>query len=164
MDLFIFRHAWAEERDTARWPDDGLRPLTDAGSERFAQMVGKLAGRDVAPGIVATSPLVRCRQTAELLAGGVLIAPEVVVLDALAPGSDREALIEWTAAKSAEHDQIAWVGHAPDVDMLAAVLIGDGDAWIRFAKGAVAAIRFDGPPQAGGGELRWLITAKVLGC
>lgn len=164
MELFIFRHAWAEQRDDSRWPDDGLRPLSEAGRERFAAMVGKLACRDVAPGIVATSPLVRCRQTTEVLAEGLLMAPEVVELDALRPGSDRDALLEWTAAKAAEHEQIAWVGHAPDVDMLAAALIGDGDAWIRFAKGAVAAIRFGETVQTGGGELRWLATAKLLGC
>ena len=35
---------------------------------------------------------------------------------------------------------------------------------IRFAKGAVAAIRFDREPTVGNGELQWLATAKLLGC
>jgi phosphohistidine phosphatase SixA len=54
--------------------------------------------------------------------------------------------------------------HAPDVGRLAAALIGQPEGQIRFAKGAVAAIRFDGPAIAGNGELQWLVTAKVLGC
>ena len=47
---------------------------------------------------------------------------------------------------------------------MAAALIGQPDGLIRFAKGAIAAIRFDGPLVLGGGELQWLVTAKVLGC
>ena len=164
MDLYIIRHAWAEERDAARWPDDGLRPLTGAGRKRFAEMVGKLAERGVAPGLVATSPLVRCRQTAEILAEGLPSRPEVVELAALEPGSDLDALVAWTAARAEDHDQFGWVGHAPDVDRLCAALIGGDEAWIRFAKGAVASVRFEGPPETGSGELRWLVTAKILGC
>ena len=41
---------------------------------------------------------------------------------------------------------------------------GRGRSGIRFGKGAICAIRFEGPPQLGGGQLRWLATAKVLGC
>ncbi len=164
MDLFVFRHAWAEERDAGRWPDDGLRPLTAAGRERFARMVDRLGDRGVVPSIVATSPLVRCRQTADLLADGMSHTLKVVELDALAPGSNRQALLKWTVAASTDHDQIAWVGHSPDVDLLVAVLIGDGNGWIRFAKGAVAGLRFEDAVCPGGGELRWMVTAKLLGC
>ena len=45
MILYIIRHAWAEEADEARWPDDGRRPLTKAGRKRFAQVVETLAER-----------------------------------------------------------------------------------------------------------------------
>jgi len=164
MDLYIIRHAWAEDRDAERWPDDGLRPLTDAGCERFAKVVGKLAERGVSPGLLATSPLVRCRQTADILSEVLPGRPEVVELPALEPGSDLEALTDWTAARAEDHGEIGWVGHAPDVDRLCAALVGGDEAWIRFAKGAVAAVRFEGPPEIGSGELRWLATAKVLGC
>jgi hypothetical protein len=39
-----------------------------------------------------------------------------------------------------------------------------GETAIRFAKGAVACIAFDGEVVRGAGELQWLVTAKVLGC
>jgi hypothetical protein len=47
---------------------------------------------------------------------------------------------------------------------MTAALIGSPDGLVRFAKGAIAAIRFDGPLVLGGGELQWLVSAKVLGC
>jgi len=62
-----------------------------------------------------------------------------------------------------KHQQIAWVGHAPDVNRLAAAMIGDGESVLHFSKGSVAAIEFDDIPALGAGELRWLVTAKVLG-
>lgn len=164
MDLYIIRHAWAGHYGDPEWPEDRLRPLTEEGKQRFAQMVTKLVKRGFTPGLVATSPLVRCRQTAEIVAGGVPGDPEVVELDDLMPGGKLKALLQWTAAQSRRHQQIAWVGHAPDVGRLAAELIGEADGWIRFAKGAAAALRFDGLPEIAGGELRWLVTAKVLGC
>jgi phosphohistidine phosphatase len=164
MDLYIIRHAWAGHYGDPQWPDDARRPLTDEGKARFAQMIRKLAGRGFAPELIATSPLTRCRQTAEIVAEFVPGGAEPVELEELMPGSDLEGLLRWTAKRAAQYAQIAWVGHAPDVGRLTAALIGQPDGWIRFGKGSVAAVRFYEPPEAGQGELRWLVTAKLLGC
>ena len=163
MKLYIVRHAWAGHFGDPDWPDDFQRPLSDKGSERFAGVVEKLVERGFAPEVVATSPLVRCRQTAERIVQGMDSRPELVELDELRPGSDLEALVRWTAEQSEEHQSVAWVGHAPDVGRLTAALIGQA-GWIRLAKGGVAAVRFYDTPEIGGGELRWLVTAKMLGC
>ncbi len=164
MNLFIVRHAWAADRDDSQWPDDDLRPLTDEGRQRFAKVTVALISRGLELGIIGSSPLVRCRQTAAVLAETLPSKPEIVELDELRPGSDLDRLLRWTARQAKQHDSIAWVGHAPDVDELAAALIGQPTGRIRFSKGAVASIEFDGPPAAADGELRWLVTAKVLGC
>jgi len=164
MDLYIVRHAWADHDDTSAWPDDSLRPLNEAGQQRFARMVKKLVKTGFSPGIIATSPLVRCRQTADLAAAGVKGHPQVVQCDALAPGSDLGGMLRWTARHARDFDAVAWVGHAPDVGHLAGLLTGGGEESMAFAKGAVAAIRFAELPEIGSGELRWLVTAKVLGC
>jgi phosphohistidine phosphatase SixA len=162
MLLYIVRHAWAEERDAARFPNDDLRPLTGEGKKRFAKMVERLLDGGFRPILVATSPLVRCRQTADIMLKHLANEAKLVELDALRPGSDLAELIRWTAEQ--QGDAIAWVGHAPDVTDLAAALIGDGAAAIRFAKGAAAAIEFASEVAAGKGELNWLATAKLLGC
>lgn len=161
MILYIVRHAWAGERDSERYPDDDLRPLTPEGSKRFERFVKKLSKRGVAPAIIATSPLVRCRQTADILAERLRGAPPIVELDALAPSSRLEPLLRWNAEQS-HHAEVAWVGHAPDVEELAATLIGDMQARMRFAKGSVAAIDCT-PGESGFGTLLWLASAKLLG-
>ena len=164
MDLYIIRHAWAGHYGDPGWPSDFERPLTPEGTKRFAVVVEKLVERGFAPEIIATSPLVRCRQTAEVAAAGLANKPDVVLLDELEPGSDLRGLLDWTLKQTETVDQVAWVGHAPDVGHLTAELIADGSAWIRFAKGATAAIRFEEEIAPGEGELRWLATAKLLGC
>lgn len=162
MKLYIVRHGLAGEHGDPDYPDDRLRPLTEEGRKRFAKTIEHLADAGFEPQIVATSPLVRCRQTAEILLDQIRGKPKLVELSALEPGSDVHALVQWSNEQ--ERDEIVWVGHAPDVSDLAAALVSDrGGCAIRFAKGAVACIAFDGDMARGAGELQWLVTAKVLG-
>lgn len=164
MKLYVVRHAWAAESSDADWPDDDLRPLTDEGRRRFATVVKQLAALGVKPSVIATSPLKRCVETAELLADGIDGHPEIVQLDRLRPGCELDGLLNWTSLRAKSEEEIAWVGHAPDVGWLTSAMIGIDNGTIHFAKGTAAFIRFDGPVARGSGELRWLATAKVLGC
>ncbi len=163
-ELYIIRHAWAEDLDMFRWSTDWERPLTAAGRRRFMAVAAQLVERGFQPEIIATSPLIRCRETADIMADVVGNNPPVVELAALQPGSDLGALLDWTAGEARRYEHVAWVGHAPDVGRMAAWLTAASAGEMRFAKGAVAAIRFGGRPAAGQGELRWFVTAKVLGC
>jgi phosphohistidine phosphatase len=162
MFLYIVRHAWAYEHGDPRWPDDSKRPLEAEGAERFRRVVELLAARDFAPEVIATSPYLRCRQTADIVAAGTPQSPGVVDLPALTPGSDFEELMKWSRKQKVA--SICWVGHSPDVERLAAALISDGgDANVRFAKGSVAAIKIQSELERGAGELHWHATAKLLG-
>ncbi|QDU87365.1 Phosphohistidine phosphatase SixA [Pirellulimonas nuda] len=159
MKLYIARHAWAGSYGDPAWPDDSERPLEPGGAERYAKLVARLAERGMAPERVASSPLVRCVQTAEVLADQTQHRPEIERLDALAPGVELDSLLEWTGRSQAD---AAWVGHNPDVEHLVALLIGQSGA-VRFAKGAIASLLFEGPVRPGAGVLQWHVTAKVLG-
>jgi phosphohistidine phosphatase len=162
MRLYIVRHAFAGQHGDPRYPDDALRPLTKKGRGRFRRVVKKLAKRGFAATLVATSPLVRCRQTAEVIVDNISPRPELVEQDDLQPGSRLEELVAWSNEQGGE--EIAWVGHAPDVDRFLAALVGGRDGALVFAKGAVAAMDFDDEIVIGQGELRWFVTPKVLGC
>jgi phosphohistidine phosphatase len=164
VHLYIIRHAWAGHAGDPDWPDDDQRPLTKEGKARFAEVVRKLVKRGFAPQYIASSPLARCLQTAELVAAGTPGKPPLVPRDELRPGGDWRQLLRWTAQQASQCEELAWVGHAPDVGQMTAELIGAQSEAIDFAKGAVAALWFDEAPQPRGGELRWLVTAKLLGC
>lgn len=160
MFLFIARHAWAGTYGDPAWPNDSLRELTPDGIQRYRRVVQALSERGFAPEHIATSPLVRCRQTAEIIAEETHASPTLEEVDALAPGSDLPALIEWSADRTGD---VCWVGHNPDVEWLTAALIGRGGAQLRFAKGSIAAVQFDFEPTPAEGLLYWHLTAKALG-
>lgn len=160
MIVYVVRHAWAEDRDQAAFPNDDLRPLTAKGIKRFRRVVKRLVKRGFNPRRLATSPLVRCRQTADLIAQYAPHGPSPAELEGLKPGSRLDPLLAWTA--ECHEGDVAWVGHAPDVEELTAALIGGPPAGLHFAKGAVAAIEFPGKLAAGQGQLLWLATAELL--
>ena len=162
MRLYLVRHAWAGERGDPRWPNDAERPLTADGKERFKAVAKKLAARGFAPPIIATSPYVRARQTAEILVKVLDGKTELVDLPALEPEADWGAAVEWAAGR--DEDEIALVGHMPSLGELAAALVGASPGGIDLKKGAAAAIDFESRPAAGKGSLHWLVTAKILDC
>jgi phosphohistidine phosphatase len=160
--LFIIRHAYAGQHGDPRYPDDSLRPLTPEGAKQFRKAMKKLAERGLEIDIIATSPLVRCCQTAQIVRERLESQPELVELGALQPGSDLAALIEWS--NNQPHERLAWVGHAPDVDQLAGALLGAPAQAISFRKGAIAQIDFEAEVAPGGGELRYFLAPAELGC
>lgn len=159
MRVYIVRHAWTPEADEVIWPDDGQRPLTPEGQKRFDLLAKKLMKRGFAPAAIASSPLVRCRQTAHILLDRLDNAPSLTLLDALAPGASLVDVLPWL-----EHHEptasVCLVGHAPDVSTLVSDMIGGGH--VPFNKGAVACVEFESTAVAGAGELRWFVNAKLL--
>ena len=67
MDLYLVRHAIAEDRDHARWPDDADRPLSAKGIERFEREARGLATLVPDVDILLASPFSRAWHTAEIL-------------------------------------------------------------------------------------------------
>lgn len=160
MQLFIARHAWAGEFGDPAWPDDSQRPLEPGAEERFGHVLKMLSERGFRPARIATSPYVRCRQTAELMVQHLRPRPTLENHPALAPGALLGPLLEWLAR--APSSDACWVGHNPDVGDLVGELIGQS-ATVRFAKGSVACLKFQGEIAPRAAQLVWHVTAKVLG-
>src|SRR6266851_7136590 len=121
-EIYLIRHGLAEERGDA-WPDDAKRPLTDEGMSRLRKQVRGLARLGVSVDLILTSPLVRARQTAEIVAGGLHPQPHVTTLDSLTPeGSCADVIAD--LGKHARRSRLALVGHEPGIGELAARLIG----------------------------------------
>ena len=158
-ELYLIRHGIAEARGDA-WPDDAKRPLTEDGISRLKKEARGLARLNVAFDVILTSPLVRTRQTAEVFAGALDSRPALVNAESLAPGGTYAALVA-DLEKHARKHSIALVGHEPGIGELAARLIGSRHP-IEFKKGAVCRIDLDEVPPSGPGDLRWMLTPKIL--
>ncbi len=157
MRLYLIRHAVAEPRET--WTsDDSSRPLTRKGV-RSAQRVASALGRmGLDPGVVITSPYVRCAQTADILAEALRSPGLVDHDDRLEPGFGPRALADVLSGRQG-HDEVVLVGHEPDMSDVVAALTGGSR--VDFKKGAVARIDLYAldPPA---GLLAWLAPPSVL--
>ena len=158
-ELYLVRHGLAEEGGEA-WPDDSKRPLTDQGMSRIRRSSRALARLGVPLDLVLTSPLVRTRQTAELLAAGFSPRPPVVNADGLAPGGTPTSMAA-EIEKHGRRPRIAIVGHEPGIGEFAAWLIGARSP-LAFKKGAICRIDVDAGTMRGAGMLRWFLTPKIL--
>jgi phosphohistidine phosphatase len=161
MDLYLVRHAIAEDRDPMRWPDDGDRPLSAKGVERFEREARGLATLVPTVDISLASPYVRAWHTAEILADEAKW-PAPVRADALR--SERTAEESFAAIEAARGaESIAAVGHEPNLSELASLcVLGTVDLPVEVKKGAVIALTFEDEIAPGGGYLRWLLPPKAL--
>jgi phosphohistidine phosphatase len=158
-ELYLIRHGLAEERGDA-WPDDNKRPLTEDGMSRMRKQARGLARLGLTLDIVLTSPLVRARQTAEIVASALDPRPTLTTIESLAPDGTYQALMA-DLEKHTRKARIALVGHEPDLGELAARLIGTRHA-IEFKKGAACRIDVTALPPGGPGALRWFLPPRVM--
>lgn len=159
IELYLVRHGIAAERGDA-WPDDAKRPLTDEGVRRLRKIAAGLSAIDARFDLILTSPLVRARQTAEVLAARMTPQPPIVTTEALSPGAAHAALLD-ELAKQTRRRRIALVGHEPGLGVLASRLIGLRQA-LAFKKGAIARIDVAALPPTGPASLQWFLTPKLL--
>src|SRR6478672_8046810 len=115
-ELYLVRHGLAEERGEA-WPDDAKRPLTEDGIDRMRKAARGLARLGAVIDVVLTSPLVRARQTADIVAGAIEPRPSLVNAESLAPSGTYAAVVA-ELEKHAKKTRIALVGHEPNIGEL----------------------------------------------
>jgi phosphohistidine phosphatase len=155
------RHAIAFDRDRNRWRDDADRPLSPAGMRRARKAAAGLKKWSARPDRLLTSPLVRARQTAQILTD-VAGWPQAEATPELSPGEPALALLALLGKSRSKLTAV--VGHQPDLShLLGACLLGGGGALpIEMKKNAVACVSFAGRAQAGHAALSWLATPKML--
>lgn len=157
-ELYLIRHGVAEERGDS-WPDDAKRPLTDEGRERMRKAARGLVKMGIRFDVLVTSPFLRTRQTAEIVAAAYNEAPPIVAIESLAPGGSIQSVMA-DLERQARRSRVAIVGHEPGIGELAARLAGARYP-IEFKKGAVCRIDVKTFP-AGPGRLRWFLTSRML--
>ena len=161
MDLLIVRHAIAYDRDPHRWREDADRPLSPAGIRRARKAAAGLKQLTLRPDRLLTSPLVRAKQTAQIL---VDIAgwPTPEEIPELSPGEPALAVLTLLARQRTKLTAV--VGHQPGLGQLlgTCLLGGGGSLPIEMKKNAVACVSFEGKPRPGHAALKWLATPRML--
>jgi phosphohistidine phosphatase len=155
LELYLLRHAHAGNPE--EWTgDDAKRPLSQKGRRQAERLGTFLAQRALMPDSIVTSPKLRARQTAELVADA--LGTRVSVDDRLAGPLDVEDVE--AISDGAGGTSIMLVGHDPDFSDLCAALCGA--PYMPLKKGTLARIDASLPLQAGSGILRWLLPPDLL--
>ena len=157
MNCYFLRHGVAVEPDEWTGPDFD-RPLTHEGIERMKCEARAIADLSLRLDVIVTSPLLRARQTAEIVADRLKLRDDIVEDERIADGFDARRLSEILDDHD-KADAIMLVGHEPT--MSAAIGRSIGDASIELKKAALAGVVF-ADASATRGTLICLIPPKVL--
>ena len=152
MKLYLIRHATPHDVG----PSDHARTLTPQGEEEARIVGAALAKMGVCPARILTSPLVRSRQTADIIASALAAECDVEPVEELKNGFTTTSLLR-LLNRCRLNEEVLLVGHMPDLADHIAQLIGAGSsAGLGLGKGSVACIETP-EAKAGSGQLRWLM-------
>jgi phosphohistidine phosphatase len=135
MLIYLIRHA-----DALDGVDDAARPLSVRGEQQLRVLADFLQrARTFVPDEVWHSPLVRARQTAELLAGYCDLITPLRLMPDLRPEDDPRAVARRLKVNTRS---VAVVGHEPHLSALATLLVVGKTEPVSFVmkKGAVLAL------------------------
>jgi phosphohistidine phosphatase len=156
MQLLMIRHSYAVEPGIMVG-GDFERPLTERGHQVFTHMAMWLVGRGIAPERILHSPLVRARQTAEILAQAT--GQELSHENArrwIGSSMPLEDLLSELNSRPSE--SVAIIGHEPHISARTSALVAGGK--LHFLPATIACVRFDGPIREGQGALEWMLSPK----
>jgi phosphohistidine phosphatase len=160
MDLYVLRHGKAGQSSDD--PDDYLRRLTPGGREEIRSIARWMKNERFRFDAIASSPLARANETAEIVAKAIDGKNRLVVWDELAPGGDLDTVC-YHATQFGNEASVMIIGHEPELShLIGRTITRGGTSSVIMAKGSLAKIRdfsFDKQPS---GDLQWLLTARQM--
>jgi phosphohistidine phosphatase len=155
MRLYFIRHGHAEDAQGPEF-DDFARRLTPKGTETTRALAALLKGLGLAPAKLYSSPRVRARQTADILAKELRVT--VSVREEVNFGFNAAAAAALIAGQPDDCD-VLFIGHEPDLSLVTAELIGGGEVVMK--KGGLARIDLISREPLKG-ALLWLLAPRLL--
>ncbi|HEY7219882.1 MAG TPA: phosphohistidine phosphatase SixA [Candidatus Binatia bacterium] len=164
MNLYLMRHGIALAQDDPSVANDAERPLTGKGVKRMRKAAKGVRRLNIPFDAILTSPALRARQTAEIIATALNIEARLEEISGLAPESTVEHLM-FGLTRYQDRAHVLLVGHEPLLSNTAAALLGGrkpANVTVDFKKGSLCCIEIETLPAASPGTLRWLLTPKQL--
>ena len=140
--LIIIRHAKAA--DSHLYPDDGSRPLVEEGRQKHKELGNILKSKDIHPKVILSSPLLRAKQSAEILSEilGVPWKEE----RALSPIFDSDKILSLIS----KDETVIIVGHIPTLEIFTQQLTNANCLPLGLSKSSAVHLEF--PEEIGYGK------------
>ena len=153
MNIYLIRHAEAEPHNELK--PDGERRLTQEGISILKSSMSIWKNYQQHFDLVISSPLKRAIQTSEIIKEFFLISQDVITERALLNGGRTEEIV--LLAESLEVEDVAMIGHQPDIANHIANFLGIIDFKAKIKPASIIKISFSGNPKIGNGKLEFLI-------
>ena len=164
MKLYILRHGDAGEHGDPRYPNDAARPLTSKGIKRTRQLANALRQMEISFDVIFSSPLVRARQTAEIVARSLDLEKKLRLSNHLAPdGAFVDILAQVDNARPTAKT-VLLVGHEPYLSELISLLCTGGPTLgLTLKKGGLCRMEVGSIKAGRCAMLEWLLTPRHFG-
>ena len=161
MNLYLMRHAIAAEAEEAM--ADSLRPLTEKGRNKLGIIARTLTKMDLRVDLIMTSPYLRARQTADVLAAALNIKTSCLVESVnLMPGGFGDKLVTEINAM-AFRENLLLVGHEPGLSQFIGMLVaGDASLEVPLKKAGLCKLSIKELTYSRCARLEWLLSPAQL--
>jgi phosphohistidine phosphatase len=163
MELYLLRHGLAVERGTPGFEDDAARPLTPKGRRQLRKISAAIKKMERDFDLILSSPFLRSKQTAEIVAAGLKRSRRLKFSNALAPGGQASILLRQLERHRPAPKKILLVGHEPDLSRLVSLLVTGGlTLQLELKKAGLCKLEVEALRAGQCATLAWLLTPKQL--
>jgi phosphohistidine phosphatase len=163
MELYLLRHGIAVMRDDLDFERDNERPLTPKGKRQLRQIAAAMKKMGLRFDLILSSPYLRAKQTAEIVAEPLKLQKKLAFSDELTPGGNPKALIQQLNATHPNANAVLLVGHEPYLSRLIGLLTtGETNLGMDLKKGGLGKLEIEKLCHSRCATLAWLLTPKQM--
>ena len=163
MNIYLLRHGIAVEPGAPGIKSDAERPLIPKGEQRLREAAAAMENMGLLFDVIISSPYLRAKQTAEIVAKHFKLQKQLAFSDDLIPGGNPQALIRQLNGLKPAPENILLVGHEPYLSGLIALLSsGDTVATIEMKKGGLCKLETEDLEHGHCATLKWLLTPRQM--
>ena len=162
MNIHLMRHGIAVPLAEENSFQDKKRRLTPEGIQRLRRAALGLRVLQVSFDLIASSPLIRARETAEIVAEVLKYKLNVETWEEMEPEGTPESVCSRLHAHF-DKESILLVGHQPSIGALASFLLtGSSSRSLSFKKGSIFCLEVNEVPPLSIGNLNWMLSSRML--
>jgi len=163
MELYLLRHAIAVQRGTEGYDHDSDRPLTPKGAKKMRRIAQGMLALELSFDIILSSPYLRAKETAEIVAAVFHEQKQLKFTDNLAATANEEDLVKELKKEYTSFNSILLVGHEPFLSSLVSKLIAGVDTVaITLKKGGLCKLTVESMTFGRCATLEWLLAPTHL--
>jgi len=163
MNLFILRHGIAVERGAPGYANDSDRPLTPEGEHKLQLIAQAIQALEPGFDLILSSPYLRARQTAEIVAGVLGLCKKLDFSYTLMPDGSTRRLVEVLSRLRPAPESVLLVGHEPYLSGLISLLVSGGETCaVALKKGGLCKLTTESLKHGRCATLEWLLTLKQM--